>query len=464
MEEINKLYQFKGLYRSREWLCPAFVGVDQYGKISYLSQTSPSVEIQAEKVDGYALAGFPNAHSHAFQYAMAGLAEKCNPSYPADDFWAWREAMYSLALAIDPDQMEAIAEMLYAEMLRAGYTSLVEFHYLHYDQKGQLYANPAEMGLRLLRSAQKTGMELTIVPIFYQLGGFGKAPQEKQRRFISKDLDAYFQLVESTKKAADQFSFAKLGIGPHSLRAASPDLVKKLFSMASPRMPVHMHVSEQVKEVEDCLAHLRMRPVEWLLRNTKVNENIHLVHATHLAQNEVKELAASGANVVLCPTTEGNLGDGFFELSAYTAHKGNWCIGSDSHICLHPFEEIRLLDYGQRMRNRQRKAFMDEEQSSFGKYAYECIQANGQKALGQEPGEKISLGKALNAIVLDASHPLLSVTSTAHLLDTMIYATDAAMMLGTLMHGDWVVRNGKHLKIEEISKDFQKAMKNLAKR
>jgi len=346
------VYEFKGLLQQSGWQEQVCVTVDDSGIITAISTEGDE---DAEYINGFAIPGFQNAHSHAFQYAMAGLAERHDSGNLSDDFWSWREAMYNLALSVDPDQMEAIATMLYAEMARHGYTNVAEFHYVHHDKDGRAYGNTAELGSRLISAAKTTGIGITLIPIFYQKGGFGKAPVPKQKRFISDTIDDYYGLLESTEKACLHYDHANLGIGIHSLRGVAPEDAAEVARLGRQDLPFHIHVAEQLKEIEDSVRYLGKRPVEWLLENMAPNERFHLVHATHLTEAEVKGIAKSQANVVLCPSTEGNLGDGLFSLKAYQDYGGAWSIGTDSHVGINPFEELRILDYGQRLITHKRK-------------------------------------------------------------------------------------------------------------
>ena len=263
---------------------------------------------------------------------MAGLAELHQSSETPDDFWSWRTAMYNLALTVSPEQLEAIAAMVYAEMVRHGYTAVVEFHYLHHDKSGKPYSNLAELGERLISAAKKAGIHITLVPMFYQQGGFGKPAEDKQRRFISKTIDAYYNLLESSIQSSKHYNNAKVGIGIHSLRAVKGEDIKTVCNNLKNDIPFHIHVSEQLKEIKDCLSFYGKRPVQWLMDNCNLNDNYHLVHATHLDDNEIKGIAKSRANVVLCPSTEGNLGDGLFRFNEFLKIHPGCMIGIPAHI------------------------------------------------------------------------------------------------------------------------------------
>ncbi|NUY82664.1 formimidoylglutamate deiminase [Flavobacterium sp. MAH-1] len=454
-----KTYTFKGLLTENGWLVNASVVVDENGKIASVSQNT-----EGEKVNGFALPGFQNAHSHAFQYAMAGLAELHEGTGVPDDFWSWRTAMYNLALTISPDQLEDIAAMLYAEMLRHGYTSVAEFHYLHHDKDGKPFANLSEMGERLVAAAKKTGIRITLVPMFYQQGGFGQAPVEKQKRFISETIEDYLKLLEATKKSVSVYDGANWGTGIHSLRAVKPQDAVRLTKEMDQNQPFHIHVSEQLKEIEDCLAFHGKRPVQWLLDNCDVNENYHLVHATHLDDPEVSGIAKSGANVVICPSTEGNLGDGLFRFEAYKNQGGKWSIGTDSHVGLNPFEELRILDYGQRLISHKRTTFYESGKGDSGFNAIKMAWESGRKAMGEQNETFFKVGDSFDAVVMDADSALVATASTKNLCNTFVYSADVSNILGTIVNGNWVAKHGKHLNHDQTVSDFKKTMAQLKSR
>ncbi len=459
-----KVYRFEGVLQGKKWIEPAYVSVSKKGKIiaiesSYFGNT-PVYYIQ-----GYALPGFQNAHSHAFQYAMAGLAERHSTTDKSDDFWSWRQAMYALALKIEPEQLEAIATMLYSEMLRHGYTHVAEFHYLHHDVEGIPYKNLAEMGQRLVNAAKKTGINITLIPIFYQKGGFGKEPSKHQKRFISSSVEEYIQLLEASEIACASYKGARLGIGIHSLRGVEGEAIKEIANYnKEKKLPFHIHISEQLKEVEECIAFYGKRPVEWLLDNMEVDENFHLVHATHLTEDEVKRLAQTKSNVVLCPSTEGNLGDGIFPLIEFQENGGNWSIGTDSHVGINPLEELRLLDYGQRLITHKRNIFTDKNDGDSALYALEKSFYSGAKAMGRKVNSFFEVGKKFNASIYKKNSPLLSITSALNRACTILYSSDANMQLATISRGKLVSYKGEHLKEKQITEAFIATMQELGNR
>jgi len=455
-----RYYKFSGLLLSTGWLTPAYIGVDQKGSIEYLSAEPPitlqTEQSEVEAVDGYAMPGFRNAHSHAFQYAMAGMAEQHAPG-ASDDFWSWREAMYGCALAMRPDAIEAVAAMLYAEMLRYGYTHVVEFHYLHHDQQGQPYAHLAEMAERLIAAAATAGIKITLVPVWYQRGDFDKPPFPGQRRFICGSRDEYFKLLDASRAVIVNQPHARLGFGVHSLRAVAAAEVVATFAEGPSDLPFHLHVSEQLKEVEAACLSLGMRPVEWLIQHLPLDARFHLVHCTHLNDNEVMKLAQSGAHVVLCPGTEGNLGDGTFRLSEFARAGGRWSIGTDSQISLNPVEDLRWLDYAQRLVTHKRNTF-----DNGARQLTHMSWSAGNQALGIfGQTDYFAKGQPLDAVVYNASSPLFARGRMDDCLSSIVYTADSSTILGTIVDGRWVVRYGRRQDAESIRQAYDKAIRSI---
>ncbi len=433
-----KSYRFKALLQNSGWLENATVSIDENGKIIAVLQESES----NTSFRGYALPAFQNAHSHAFQYAMAGLAEN---NVGDDDFWSWREAMYRLALNLNPDEIKTIAAMLYAELLRNGYSNVAEFHYVHHDKNGAPYDNSAEIGEALIEAANEAGIKITLVPIFYQKGGFGIAPNERQKRFISKTFDDYARLFEASAEVCKKYENANIAVGIHSMRGVDAGDILRAVNELPNDVPFHIHVSEQLKEVADCIEFLGKRPVEWLLENCDLNERFHLVHATHLTELETENLAKSGANVVLCPSTEGNLGDGIFPLRNYQSFNGNWSIGTDSHIGLNPFEELRLLDYGQRLISHKRNTFGADA----GLFAINQATIAGRKAMNNFEKDFFAVGADFDACVIDTDAPLLENVSLENLASTIIYTANISHINETFVRGKLIETDENYWEIKE---------------
>ena len=440
-----KSYRFKALLENRGWLENATVTIDESGNITSISGTENPDSV---RIEGYALPGFQNAHSHAFQYAMAGMAERHSASSASDDFWSWRDRMYRLALNLDPDQLKTIAAMLYAELVRHGWTSVAEFHYLHHDKTGAPYDNLAEMGAALVEAAREAGIRITLVPIFYQKGGFGQAPGERQKRFISKTFEDYLRLFEASARVCKAYAGASVAVGIHSMRGVDAPDVLRTVADAPTNVPFHLHVSEQLREIEDSLAYLGKRPVEWLLDNVELSDRFHLVHATHLTGDETNRLAKSGANVVLCPSTEGNLGDGIFPLGDFQTAGGNWSIGTDSHIGLNPLEELRLLDYGQRLVTHRRDTFTGRGIEDSGLYAVTQATIAGRRAMNDFNRDFFAVGAPFDACVIKSDAPLLARADSENLASTIVYAADASQIYGSFVQGKLMQKDDDYRRIK----------------
>lgn len=427
-----KRFTFKALLQNDGWKENSTVEINDTGKIQSISTEAVN---KGDIIDGFALPGFQNAHSHAFQYAMAGAAEQHQNADDSDDFWGWRESMYQLALTITPEDLYRIGLELYSEMLRNGYTSVAEFHYVHHQPDGTPYPNISEMGEALLRASRDTGIKITLVPIFYQKGGFGKPPNNRQRRFISQTVEDYKKLLDATIASSEKYPLANVGIGIHSMRGVEPTDIIRVAEEFPQDLPFHIHVSEQLKEIEDSIAYLGKRPVEWLLDNIEMTHRFHLVHATHLTKDEIKGIAQSGANVVLCPSTEGNLGDGIFPLIEFQKLNGKWSIGTDSHVGLNPLEEIRILDYGQRLISHRRNIMIGNGYEDSGLYAINQSALAGRKAMNNYSESYFEVGQDFDAVIINANHPTLRKIDFKHLASRIVYTADSSMKDGVFVKG-----------------------------
>lgn len=397
-----------------------------------------------------------NLHSHAFQRAMAGMAERRGPS--ADTFWTWREVMYRHALSMTPDQVEAVAAMLYVETVEAGFGRVGEFHYLHHDRDGQSYDNVAEMAEHIAAAASATGIGLTLLPVFYAHSTFGGLPPaDGQRRFVN-DLDGFARLFESSRKAVESLSHSTIGVAPHSLRAVTPEELAAVVAMAD-GAPVHIHVAEQVKEVEDCLAWCGARPVEWLLANAPVDARWCLIHATHMTEAETAEMARAGAVAGLCPVTEANLGDGIFNGPILAANGGRYGIGSDSNVLIGLAAELRQLEYAQRLGNRQRNV-MAAGPGSTGRALFDAVHVGGAQAL-RAPSGGIIVGAPADFFSLDLSDPTFESKSRDAVIDAFIFA-GAGRPDRVWIGGRKLVEDGRHVAREGIERKFRAAMRELA--
>jgi formimidoylglutamate deiminase len=412
----------------------------------------------AERLSGPLLPGMPNLHSHAFQRAMAGLAEVAGN--PNDSFWTWRELMYRLVGNITPEQLGIIARQLYIEMLKAGYTSVAEFHYVHHDPAGQAYADPAELALRISQAAVEAGIGLTLLPVLYSHAGFGgQAPNPGQRRFIN-GTEQYLRLQDRLRPALADQPAQRLGLCFHSLRAVTPAQMAEVLAASEASGPVHIHIAEQQKEVDDCLAWSGARPVQWLLDNAPVDRRWCLVHATHVDPAEVRDMAASGAVAGLCLTTEANLGDGIFPAVDYLARGGRWGIGSDSHVSLSVVEELRWLEYGQRLRDQRRNRLHGASQPMVGRTLFDGALAGGAQALGQNVGA-LAVGQRADWLVLDGLDPYLATAEGDAVLNRWLFAGHDRQVRDVMVNGQWVVRDGHHAAERESAQAFAQVLRDI---
>jgi formimidoylglutamate deiminase len=413
----------------------------------------------AERVQGAVIPGMPNLHSHAFQRALAGLTERGGPA--ADDFWTWREEMYRFLERIEPEDQEAIAAQLYVEMLKAGYTAVAEFQYLHHDPDGCPYANQAEMATRIVAASAATGIGLTLLPVFYAHSDFGGAPATPaQQRFVH-DPDDFRRLVELLALLQSKDG-PVLGIAPHSLRAVTPNQLQWLIGLTDNglvRGPIHIHAAEQRREVDACVKWSGARPVQWLLDHAVVDQRWCVVHATHMNAEETRRLAASGAVAGLCPSTEADLGDGIFPTMDYLAAGGRIGIGGDSHVGVDPFAELRLIDTAQRL-TRERRNLLAKDGESSGLTLFSAALAGGAQALAQPIGG-ISLGSRADLVVLNADDPALVEQAPGNLLDAAIFGPGKRLVRDVMVGGRWVIGEGHHADEEAILHRYRQTMRRL---
>ena len=406
---------------------------------------------------GPVVPGLPNLHSHAFQRGMAGLAEVRGPA--ADSFWTWREVMYRFLERLGPDEMEAIAAQAYVEMLEAGFTRVGEFHYLHHDRDGQAYADPAEMAARIAAAADATGLGLTLLPVFYAHSGFGgAAPTSAQGRFIN-DIDSFSRLLEACRGAVAGLTGAVVGVAPHSLRAATPDELTALVALAGDR-PIHIHIAEQIQEVQACQAWSGRRPVEWLLEHAEVDARWCLVHATHVTPAETLALAGGGAVVGLCPITEANLGDGLFPALDFVTAGGRFGVGSDSNVLIDAAEELRVLEYGQRLARRTRNVLAGAPGESTGAALYRAALAGGGQALGVG-APRLAVGEPADLVSLDPDHPVLAGRRGDALLDSWIFAGRREVIDGVWRAGVQWVSGGRHRARDAVAARYRQVLEKV---
>ncbi|WP_158292369.1 formimidoylglutamate deiminase [Paracraurococcus ruber] len=436
------------------WAEDVLIEADAAGRIAAV--TPGAAPAAADRLRGAVIPGVPNLHSHAFQRAMAGGAERRSPD-GQDSFWTWRETMYRFVGRFSPEDAEAVAAQLYAECLEWGFTSIAEFHYLHHQPDGTSYAAPAEMALRHLAAARRTGIGITLLPSLYRHGGiFGRDPAPGQRRFLN-DLDPYLRILGDCRAAVAGDPQAAVGMAPHSLRAVTPAMLQAVVAEAG---PIHIHAAEQEKEVAECLAATGARPVQWLLDNAPLDARWCLIHATHMTAAETAALAARGAAAGLCPSTEASLGDGTFPLRGWLAAGGRFGVGTDSHVGTSPRDELRQLETSQRLALWERAVATTATAPHPGRRLLDAALAGGAQASGRAIGA-IAPGRRCDLVELDDGHPSLLGRSGDSLLDAWVFAGQANPVRTAIVGGKRVVEGGRHVARLTIGEAFAGAMRRL---
>ena len=443
------------------WADDVLLEIDGAGFIVSVTSAVGEPPADAERLAGPVIPGMPNVHSHAFQRAMAGLTEARGPG--EDSFWTWRQRMYAFVERIEPEQAQDIAAQLYVEMLQAGYTTVGEFHYLHHQADGTAYETPSEMSDRIIAAARETGIAITHLPVLYTSSGFGGvAPETGQRRFLH-DSDGFAALLE---KLVDRYRgepLVRIGIAPHSLRSVTREQLLHAVEEITRHdfaAPIHVHIAEQTREVEECIAWSGQRPVEWLLNSIDVDQRWCLVHATYANGAERQRLAAGDAVVGLCPITEANLGDGIFPASEFLPEGGNFGIGSDSNVAVSAIEELRLLEYGQRLSHRRRALLASAESPSVGRTLYDAATHGGARALAQPVGG-LEVGRRADLLVLDADTPALAHKSGDAILDSLVFAGNRDAIKDVMVAGRWRIRDGRHDRQEAIFERYKNTLATL---
>jgi len=400
----------------------------------------PDVAVKPDDfVAGVVISGLCNAHSHAFQRALAGKTEERSEA-GRDNFWTWRERMYALAGQLDANLLTAIAQQAYSEMLASGYTSVAEFHYLHSEPGGSRDDDTMFNALR--EAAKRSGIRMTYVPVLYERSGFDRPELVGHQKLFANDVESFLahhrRICEQTSETLN------VGIGAHSLRAVSKESLIEIAGVAEAQdLPMHLHIAEQQREVDQSMASYGRRPVRWLLENFEVGEKWCLVHATHMDVDETKSLAQSGAVVCLCPSTEANLGDGLFPLHDFLSAGGRIAIGSDSHVSINPFEELRWLEYGQRLVSQSRNV-ASLQQAHVGRELFSRALDGGAQVSTRETAG-IRSGAVADLVVLYDDDPMLVGHDEASLLDALVFSGYRLPIERVMVHGRWQVVDGEHV-------------------
>jgi len=465
---MMRAYRLDAALLSQGWVRDVRVVLDEHGRIRKIGPAAgdPQADdepLQAppERIKGLVVPGMSNAHSHAFQRGMAGEAEYRLSA--RDSFWTWRRAMYALANRMTPEGLEVLATRLFVEMLKSGYTAVAEFHYIHRRPDGESYPGANPLWEAVMAAARDAGIALTFLPTLYQASDFGGAPlREEQSRFFL-ETERFLHAIETLRReeAADATGLRRTGAAFHSLRAVPLETLSaaaRELRRMDPGMPLHIHVAEQVKEVESCLAHTGRRPVELLLETGLLDRLWCLVHATHSTAKELEGIAASGASVCVSITTEANLGDGFFDAARFLAMGGRVAIGSDSQSSVCPAEELRWMEYQARLRKRRRAVLADATEPHVGTRLWRHGARAGAQAIGQPSGE-IAVGARADWVVLDRDHASLAGAADEAALDHLLFAGASAAIRHVMVAGRWVVRDGRHALEESSCAAFRELMR-----
>ncbi|MEP6548773.1 MAG: formimidoylglutamate deiminase [Gammaproteobacteria bacterium] len=468
-----RLYYLHKVLLSKGWAAGAFVTVSDEGFISQI-EVAPDhgskTDSAAEAIDGIVVPGMANAHSHAFQRAMAGNTEYRLSA--RDSFWSWRNAMYALANRIEPEDLQILATQLFVEMLKSGYTSVAEFHYLHRQKNAMAYSGANALWDAIGNAASSAGIGLTFLPALYQTSDFGDQPLKAQQARFASDTDEFLRAVEDRidgeRRASDQRAASKLqrtGVAFHSLRAVPlrnmQDATLRLREI-DPGMPMHIHVAEQLLEVKACVRETGRRPIELLLDNGFLTPHWCLVHATHATPHELKGIADTQASVCVSISTEANLGDGLFDTARFFKAGGRLCVGSDSQSTVNPSEELRWLEYQQRLRKKRRGVLADKAESHVGTRLWGAAAKHGAQAIGQ-PAGVIEVGCRADWLVLDAAHPSMVGAARDTELDHLLFAGGDAAIRDVMVAGRWVIKDRRHDADEDLQPRFAELMKRLCR-
>ena len=455
---MQSRYRFTTAWLPDGWLRNVVISIDPVGDIVDIA-TEDAVTT-ARLINGAAIAGMPNVHSHAFQRAMAGLAEQRSDN--GDSFWTWRETMYEHASRMTPECLNAIAAQLYADMLKAGYTSVCEFHYLHSHDDSRSHDARLAMCQSLIDAAATAGIGMTLLPTLYQTSDFGAAPPTARQRQFTMETKHYLDLLGALRQSPQRSAQLEVGLAFHSLRAVPPESLKTVLDAQRDYATLHIHIAEQEREVLACQQQFGQRPIEWLLEHARPDRRWCLVHATHATTAELQGIAAAGAVVGLCPTTEANLGDGIFPTETFLAAGGDFAIGSDSHISLSPIEELRWLEYQSRLLRRQRNVLVAKEGSG-GSMLWRKACGAGARVTGRNVGA-LAVGKRADIVVLDLSSPLFAGRSDTAIIDTFVFSGDSESVRDVMVGGRWLVQDRKHFAETAVAAGYRRAVQKLLKR
>jgi formimidoylglutamate deiminase len=462
-------FRLQSVFLPKGWAADVIVAVSDDGFITAIEPAAAETGDGAERIEGIVVPGMSNAHSHAFQRAMAGNTEYRLSA--RDSFWTWRHAMYALANRIEPEDLQILAAQLFVEMLKSGYTAVAEFHYLHRQKGGVPYSGTNALWEAIGNAASIAGIALTFLPTLYQTGDFGGRPLKAEQARFASDTDVFLHALES-RLGAERHSHGRRSGAPaprtgaafHSLRAVPLDNLREAalrMREMDPTMPVHIHVAEQLLEVQACKRETGLRPIELLLQTGLLTEHWCLVHATHATPQEIQGIAASNASVCVSVSTEANLGDGFFDTARFLKAAGRLCVGSDSQSTVSPTEELRWLEYQQRLRKKRRGVLASAAEPHVGTRLWRDAAQHGARAIGQ-PAGTIEVGRRADWLVLDAAHPSMAGAAPDTALDHLLFAGGDAAIRDVMVAGRWVIKDRRHAAEDELRPLFANLMRRLA--
>ena len=464
---MARLFQLESALLPQGWVRNARVSVDDDGVIGRidLPTAGSARDCAAEDVRGFVIPGMSNAHSHAFQRGMAGSTEFRLSAQ--DSFWTWRQAMYALANRISPEDLKILATQLFVEMLKSGYTAVAEFHYIHRRLDGETYEGANALWDAITGAAEEAGIALTFLPTLYQTSDFGAAPLKREQLRFALETEGFLRAIDARVRedARRGSRLNRTGAAFHSLRAVPLPVLtqatRALRDMAAD-LPLHIHVAEQMKEVEACIAHTGRRPIELLLGTELLDRHWCLVHATHATAAELEGIVGSGASVCVSITTEANLGDGYFDAARFLKRGGRLCVGSDSQSTVSPAEELRWMEYQARLRKRRRAVLADRKEAHVGTRLWTGAAREGARAIGQ-PAGVLEVGARADWVVLDADHTSIVGTADDGALDHLIFAGGSAAIRDVMVGGRWVVKDGRHALEPALAAPFRKLMRERAR-
>ncbi len=464
-QPATESYRFEHALIDGTWRGDVVVDVGGDGNILRVSDpagngppNAPGDQPSPRRIKGWALPGLTNLHSHAFQRGLVGRAEK----WGQDSFWRWREVMYQYVSGLTPEAVEAISAQLHVELLKGGFTSVGEFHYLHHQVGGHPYDDPAELGRRIISAARETGIGIVHMPVVYHRAGFDRPQLDPAQARFAMDVEGLAGHVASleVEERQGRGGLVALGWGIHSLRACSEAEVARALAHfdSEPWRPIHIHVAEQTLEVEQCLETRGARPVDWLADHVRLDRRWCLVHATWTTEEELTRIAEAGSTVGLCPATEANLGDGVFRLPRLLEARGRFGVGTDSHVATSAPSELRLLEYGQRLRHAARGVATPPPEAPAGAGVGHGLILHalkgGARALGIQAGQ-LAAGMRADILVLDGDHPALAGHGPDSVLDAWVFADSGNPVRDVMVGGDWVVTEGRHRSEEQIARRFR---------